>query len=74
MRCSVVEESVEDGVAEGGITDDVVPVVDADLPREQRASAGVAVVEDLEEVVVSVPRALNGCPRTRNIPSLSSQQ
>ena len=47
----VVEESVQDGVAEGGIADDLVPVLDGDLAGEQRAPAGVAVVEDLEEVV-----------------------
>ena len=51
---SVVKEPVEDGVAEGRITDDVVPVVDGDLAGEQRAAAGVTVVEDLEEVVASL--------------------
>ena len=50
----VVEQSVEDGVAEGGIADDVVPVLDGDLAGEERAAAGVAVVEDLEEVVSSL--------------------
>ena len=50
----VVEESVEDGVAEGGVADDIVPVVDGHLAGEQRATAGVAVVEDLEEVVASL--------------------
>ncbi len=50
----VVEESVQDGVAEGGIADDVVPVVDGDLAGEQRATAGIAIVEDLEEVVSSL--------------------
>ena len=53
----VVEQSVEDGVAEGGIADDVVPVLDEDLAGEQRAAAGVAVVEDLEEVVASWPES-----------------
>ena len=52
----VVEEPVEDGVAEGGVADDVVPVLDGDLAGEQRAAAGVAVVEDLEEVVPSLAR------------------
>ena len=50
----VIEESVEDGVAEGGVADDIVPVVDGDLAGEQRATAGIAVVEDLEEVVASL--------------------
>ncbi len=49
-----VEESVEDGVAEGGIADDLVPVLDGDLAGQQRAAAGVAVVEDLEDVVASL--------------------
>ena len=49
-----VEESVEDGVAEGGVADDVVPVVDGDLAGEERAAASIAVVEDFEEVVTSL--------------------
>ena len=32
-----------------GSPDDVVPVVDGDLAGEQRAAAGVAVVEDCED-------------------------
>ena len=51
-----VEETVEDGVAEGGVADDIVPVVDGDLAGEERATAGVAVVEDFEEVVSSLSR------------------
>ena len=52
----VVEEPVEDGVAEGGIADDILPVFDGDLAGEQGATAGVAVVEDLEEVVPALAR------------------
>ena len=47
----VVEQPVEDGVPEGWITDEVVPVLDGDLACEDGAAPGVAVVEDLEEVV-----------------------
>ena len=43
----IVEETVEDGVAEGGIADDIVPVLDGDLAGEQRATAGIAVVEEV---------------------------
>ena len=50
-----IEETVEDGVAEGGIADDIVPVLDRDLAGEQGATAGIAVVEDLEEVMSSLP-------------------
>ena len=42
----VIEERVEDGGAEGGIADDIVPVLDGDLAGEQRATAGIAVIED----------------------------
>ena len=52
----IVQEAVEDGVAEGGIADDIVPVLDGNLAGEQRAAAGIAVVEDLEEVVTSLAR------------------
>ena len=50
----VVEETVQDGVAEGGIADDIVPVFDGHLAGEQGAAAGIAVVEHLEEVVSSL--------------------
>ena len=52
----IIEETVEDGVAEGGISDDIVPVLDGDLAGEQRATAGIAVVEDFEEVVPPLAR------------------
>ena len=52
----VVEESVENGVAEGGISDGVVPVLDGDLAGDQRAAAGITVVEHLEEIVSSRAR------------------
>ena len=44
----VVDEAVEDGA------DDIVPVLDGTWPASQRATAGIAIVEDLEEVVTSV--------------------
>ena len=52
----VIEEAVQDGVAEGGISDDLVPVLDRDLAGEERAAAGIAVVEHLEEIVSSLAR------------------
>jgi hypothetical protein len=47
----VVEDPVEDGVSEGGLADDGVPVLDGELGGEDGSSAGVAIVEDLEEIV-----------------------
>ena len=46
----VVHEAVEDGVAEGGISDDVMPVLEGKLAGDESGAASVAVVEDLEEV------------------------
>lgn len=47
----VVDQPVEDRVPEGRITDDAVPMFDGDLTCEDGAAPGVAVVEDLEQVV-----------------------
>ena len=42
----VVGEWVEDDVADSGIADNIVPVVDGDLASERRATAAVAMVEE----------------------------
>jgi len=47
---SVVNETVEDGVAEGGIADDVMPVLDGELTGDEGRTASVAVFEDIEKV------------------------
>ena len=52
----VVEEAVKDGVAEGGISDDIVPVLDGHLAGEQDARAGVTVVKDFEQIVAPLSR------------------
>lgn len=52
----VVEEIVEDGVTDGGSPRTVVPVLDRDLAGEQRAAAGIAFVEDFQEIVSSLAR------------------
>ena len=46
----VVHEPVEDGVAEGGVANDVVPVIDGELAGDECRAASVAVLEDLEEI------------------------
>ena len=50
----IVEEPVNDVVAEGGVAADIVPVVDGDLAGKERAATGVAVVEDFQEVMPSL--------------------
>ena len=47
---SVVNETVQDGVAEGWVADDVVPVFDGDLAGDDGRGATVAIIEDLEKV------------------------
>ena len=46
----VVNESVEDGVAEGGIANDVMPVLDRELAGDECRAPAVAVFENIEEV------------------------
>ena len=46
----MVDQAVEDGVAEGGVADDVVPVFEGELAGDEGGAPAVAVVEDLEEI------------------------
>ena len=45
-----MHETVEDGVGDRGICDQLVPVLDGDLAGHNRRAAAVAVVDDLEQV------------------------
>ncbi len=45
----VVDESVEDGVAHGGVADEFVPGVDGVLTGDEGGAVALAVVKDLEE-------------------------
>ena len=47
---SVVNETVQYGVAQGGIADDIVPMFDGDLAGDDGRGATVAIVEDLQKV------------------------
>ena len=54
MRWAFVEEAVEDGVREGGVADDIVPMLDGELASEDGPAASIAVVEDFEQIVARV--------------------
>ena len=45
-----MDEAVEDGVTEGGIADDIMPVFDGQLAGDEGGATTVAVVEDFEEI------------------------
>ena len=47
---SIVNEAVEDRIAEGGITYDVVPIFDGDLTGDDGGGAAMAIIEDLEKI------------------------
>ena len=47
---SVVNEAIQDRVAEGGVADDVVPVFDGDLAGNDGRGATVAIIKDLQKV------------------------
>jgi hypothetical protein len=46
----VVHQPVEDGVGQGGIADEVVPLLDRQLAGDDGGALAVAVLEDLEQV------------------------
>ncbi len=46
----VVDEAIEDGVGDGGIGDDLVPVLDWHLAGDDGRSALVGIVDDFEEI------------------------
>ena len=58
---SVVNEAIQDGVAECWIADNVVPMFDWDLAGNDGGGATVAIIEDLQKVVaVRVDLELTG--------------
>ena len=46
----VVNETVQDGVAQGGVADDIVPMFDRNLAGDDGRGATVAIIEDLQKV------------------------
>jgi hypothetical protein len=50
----VVDEAVEDGVGDGGVGDDLVPMLDRHLTGDDGRSALVAIIDDFEEITTLV--------------------
>ncbi|EGV20644.1 hypothetical protein ThimaDRAFT_0422 [Thiocapsa marina 5811] len=50
----VVDQSVEDRIGEGGIPDQVVPMLEGQLAGDERGALAVAVVEQLEQIAPSL--------------------
>ena len=46
----IVDETVENGVGDGGIGDDLVPVIDWDLAGDDGGTTLMPVVNDLEKI------------------------
>lgn len=46
----VVDEAVQDRIAECGVADDLVPVVEGELARHERGAPSVAVLEHFQEI------------------------
>ena len=45
-----MHQSVKDGVAQGGVPDDLVPLLDGELAGDQGGAQAVAVLQDFEDV------------------------
>jgi hypothetical protein len=46
----VVDESIKDGVGEGSVTDDRMPVIERQLTGQEGGTVCVAILEDLQQV------------------------
>ena len=46
----VVHEPIEDGIGDGWIANDVVPVLDGELACHDRRGAAVAIFHDLQQI------------------------
>ena len=46
----VVNEAIQDGVGDGGVTDNFVPMFDGDLAGDDGRGATVAIIQDLQKV------------------------
>ena len=46
----VVHEAVEDGVGDGRVGDQLVPVLDGELAGHDRRASAVAVIDDLQQI------------------------
>jgi hypothetical protein len=64
----VVHESIQDGIRDGLIADQFVPVLDGELAGHDGGGASMPVVEDLQEIT-----PLLGCER-RQTPVIQDQE
>ena len=65
---SAMDETVENGVGEGGVVDLSVPVSDRELAGDNHRAPAEAIVEDLKQI--ASPRGING----RQAPVIKDQQ
>src|SRR5260370_8213909 len=64
----VVDEAIEDGVGDGGISDDFVPAIDGQLAGDDDRTGLISVLDDLEQIA-----ALIGVERLRS-PVIKNEQ
>ena len=50
----IVDETVENGVSDGGVGDDLVPVIDGHLAGDDDGTTLMPVVHDLEQIAALV--------------------
>ena len=46
----VVDDAIEDGVGEGRLADDIVPLVEGELAGDERRAAAIAVLDDFHQI------------------------
>ena len=61
----VVDQAIEDGVGDGGIADDLVPVLDRQLAGHDGGAAAVPILHDLQEVAALLGEHRGEAPSRR---------
>lgn len=61
-----MDEAIEDGVGDGGISDDFVPAVDGNLAGDDDRSPLVSVFDDLKEIAPLIVVQLLRSPVVQN--------
>jgi hypothetical protein len=46
----IVDDAVQDSVGEGGISDDLVPVLDRELARDAGGAAAMTILQDFQQI------------------------
>ncbi len=54
----MMDQPVQDGIGEGGISDDIMPVLEGELAGDKGGSPAGSVLDDFQQIGIVIPRTL----------------